>query len=841
MQYCYDITGIKDLPVEVLKEYVQSIYMQKKFGDYAFSKEDIPPFVVIHSKSDDRVCISLIGTKKSVIEKIEYIHKNLSASDLKFRGVILSQPYVFGVQESNWWEDERDTQPPQERWRTLSHRGPYFTHLMEPYEPLGVRLIYDKKAYALNPKEERVLGFYAKRKISEEKGGVTELLTKDEVFNKNYFNDLKSYLTAEHLKTFVDFDKFDFSDIMKKIIDKAEHELAARDTEAKRLKKQKIEERKLEYGYANLDGVREKVGNFIVEPASIFYGRGKNPRRGKIKPDIYPEDVSINISLSDKPPPAPQGHKWGEIITDRSSTWLAKWDDPITGSKKYILFSMEGKIKGMSDLAKYEKARKLNKYIDQIRAKYREDLYSDDEIKKQLGTVLFLIDNFGIRVGNEKDEDEADTVGATTLRVNHVNTNTENHIVFDFLGKDSVRFFKDLTVPSIVYKNIRSFQSNKKPDGDLFDRISSDDINAYLKQIDKSFSAKVFRTRLASTIMFNALKEVKIPKGSTKTRTKELFNNANSKVAEILNHTRNVPKKTEENVQKFRDQLSELRKGKRPDLEKISLLEEKIQSMSNVMNVAITTSLNNYIDPRLIVSWSKSENVPIDHIYSGTLMRKFNWAILSTSEKWNYLSSPPIGNPELEPSDEPQRRVKGLRYPLYAKEHIIPSRKDKKTYMLKKVDQAEDEKKIATILKKRSKEKKQEKTEEKKSRELEKLEREKEERQKYHKGVPVKLLSQLANIRRFEWKKEQEKFGKRKMFDDPNETEYQGLPIEEWKHYDKLSHYCRVKPFKKAYLKMVPFHVIEWLLPYAYEARQSGIKTEFGDEIIRYFVEVKKL
>jgi len=40
-------------------------------------------------------------------------------------------------------------------------------------------------------------------------------------------------------------------------------------------------------------------------------------------------------------------------------------------------------------------------------------------------------------VGDEKDPDEEDTVGATTLRKEHIKL-TENTSEFDFLGKDGV-------------------------------------------------------------------------------------------------------------------------------------------------------------------------------------------------------------------------------------------------------------------------------------------------------------------------------------------------------------------------------------------------------------------
>lgn len=40
----------------------------------------------------------------------------------------------------------------------------------------------------------------------------------------------------------------------------------------------------------------EKIGNFRVEPRSIFKGRGLHPKSGLIKEGVMPEDISLNIS-----------------------------------------------------------------------------------------------------------------------------------------------------------------------------------------------------------------------------------------------------------------------------------------------------------------------------------------------------------------------------------------------------------------------------------------------------------------------------------------------------------------------------------------------------------------
>ena len=59
---------------------------------------------------------------------------------------------------------------------------------------------------------------------------------------------------------------------------------------------------------------------------------------------------------------------------------------------------------------------------------------------RQLATALYFIDNLALRVGGSKDtKEEADTVGVTSLRVEHIENLDNNQIKLDFLGKDSVR------------------------------------------------------------------------------------------------------------------------------------------------------------------------------------------------------------------------------------------------------------------------------------------------------------------------------------------------------------------------------------------------------------------
>lgn len=49
---------------------------------------------------------------------------------------------------------------------------------------------------------------------------------------------------------------------------------------------------------------------------------------------------------------------------------------------------------------------------------------------------------------------------------------------------------------------------------------------------------------------------------------------------------------------------------------------------------ATADKLQNYIDPRLTVVFSRKFDVPIEKFFSKTLREKFEWAIKSVDENW---------------------------------------------------------------------------------------------------------------------------------------------------------------------------------------------------------------
>ena len=94
-------------------------------------------------------------------------------------------------------------------------------------------------------------------------------------------------------------------------------------------------------------------------------------------------------------------------------------------------------------------------------------------VDRQLATALYLIDRLALRAGNEKGEDEADTVGCCSLRYEHVTLEPPDRLCFDFLGKDSIRYLNTVCVDPQVYKNVRLFKKEPKTVGDaIFDRVT---------------------------------------------------------------------------------------------------------------------------------------------------------------------------------------------------------------------------------------------------------------------------------------------------------------------------------------------------------------------------------
>lgn len=564
-----------------------------------------------------------------------------------------------------WWEEtKRDDDL---KWTFLEHRGP---KMADSYEQLpgNVRLYYEGQPLDLSDTTEEIAGFYA-RMLDHE-------YTTKEVFNSNFFKDWRKSMTPKEKEIITDLKKCDFRRIHAYYVQKNE-ERKNRTKEEKKALKEKNEEIVKEYGWCTIDGHRQRIGNFKVEPPGLFRGRGEHPKQGMVKRRTMPEDIIINCSKDSVIPRPPDGHKWKEVRCDPKVTWLACWVENIQGQTKYVMLNAASKLKGEKDWQKYETARRLHQIVDRIREQYRLDFKSKEMKVRQRAVALYFIDKLALRAGNEKDEDQADTVGCCSLRVEHITLHEEKDgkeyvVAFDFLGKDSIRYLNEVAVEKRVFKNLQLFMENKQDGDDLFDRLNTQILNKHLNELMEGLTAKVFRTYNASRTLQEQLEEMTNPDDPIPAKILA-YNRANRAVAILCNHQRAAPKtfdKSMANLQKKIDDKREIVDEAERELKKLKkqaksggtqkeriLYEKKKKAVERLREqleklelsatdkeenktIALGTSKLNYLDPRISVAWCKKYNVPVEKIFNKTHRAKFQWAIDMATAEYNFMGEP---------------------------------------------------------------------------------------------------------------------------------------------------------------------------------------------------------
>lgn len=455
-----------------------------------------------------------------------------------------------------WWLEEKDDD--SIKWTTLQHNGVVFPPEYEPL-PKNVKLIYDGVPITLSIEAEEIAGFFGAMLNST-------LNVENPVFQNNFFEDFIEEVkktggakgpNGEKINI-KEFSKLDFKQIFA-YYDGRSQERKARSPAEKKADKAAKEALEAPFTHCIWDGRKEQVGNFRIEPPGLFRGRGAHPKTGKVKCRVVPEQITINIGKEATVPAPPPGHKWKSIQHDNKATWLAMWQENINGAYKYVMLAAKSSIKGQSDFKKFEKARELKKHIDRIRKDYTKDLHSELMADRQRATAVYLIDKFALRAGNEKDtENEAETVGCCSLKYEHITLKPPNIVIFDFLGKDSIRYYDEVTVDPQVFKNLKLFKRPPKSDGDdIFDRLNTTQLNKHLTNYMPGLSAKVFRTYNASFTMSTLLKEMKNTNISVQEKVK-LYNDCNRKVAILCNHKRTVGASHEAQMEKMTDRIKAL-------------------------------------------------------------------------------------------------------------------------------------------------------------------------------------------------------------------------------------------------------------------------------------------
>lgn len=544
------------------------------------------------------------------------------------------------------------------KWKTLEHNGVAFppNHISK-----GVSIKINNERLALNNEQEEIVYAWAKKKDTH--------YINDVIFQNNFLNDFKKILPPRFHNT-NNINEIDFSEAFTLVDEEIKLKIREKETilklsrEEKRklleTKKQERERLKNFYGKAYLDGLEVEVANWLVEPPGLFMGRGLHPLRGRWKPRVIPQDVILNLG---EDAPVPEG-AWKSIVHDHSSTWLATWTEKLTEKRKYVWLHDSAFLRQNNDKEKYDKARNLEKYANTVEKEIINKMINSKDLnQRKIATVCYLILKLAMRVGDEKDKDEADTVGASTLRIEHIQfpeKDNKKFIEFNFLGKDSVPWQKTLEVNSVdtkgLYDNLRLFMRDKQDNNEIFDNINSSKVNAFLRKIDTKkvpgLTAKVFRTYLATKIVKEALNAPPLDVNVESSEPKKIYvaKIANLKAAIACNHKKGIDPnnpaskkaldrfaesitKKEEAIGKIKKDILSNKWTTEKQKERLKYRMEKIQYQLKLQKETrdynLGTSLRNYIDPRIMKTWLDYVALDWKKIYTTTLQRKFKWVELS--------------------------------------------------------------------------------------------------------------------------------------------------------------------------------------------------------------------
>ena len=476
--------------------------------------------------------------------------------------------------------------------KQLNHNG-----ILVPQVPLPSRLelVIRGERKGLSPAQIEMALAWARKQGTP--------YVQDPLFVRNFLHDFSAALGVEPPLT---IDEVDFGPAL----DIVQAERAAKERltpeERKALAAQRKAERerlKEQYGHAIVDGQRVEIGSYIAEPSGIFMGRGKHPLRGRWKQGPRQCDVTLNLSPDAPVPPG----DWAEVVWEPESLWVARWKDKLSARLKYVWLSDTAPVKQEREAAKFDRAVNLGVNLAQVRAHIEQGLTSPRAKRRKVATACYLIDALCLRVGDEKDPDEADTVGATTLRPEHVTLHPDGTAEFKFLGKDSVLWHKTIPLPPLVMQNLDDLIREARPPASanngkrldvpiratrdkpqIFPGVDSSDVNAYLSEALPGLTAKVFRTYHATQAVRDSLSAAEVEASDPPYKKWGAISLANLEAAVLCNHYKAAPanwrdrrQRASERRQRLEERVAACRSPVRQASEALKALQQEAREKKN--------------------------------------------------------------------------------------------------------------------------------------------------------------------------------------------------------------------------------------------------------------------
>lgn len=557
------------------------------------------------------------------------------------------------------------------KFKTLTHNGPLFP---KAYEPKN----YEFNGEKLSSLAEQMLWHYAAKLDTD--------YVKNTTFNKNFWSCLKKELTKNQIVNFPD----GYKDILDKMhteqLSIKEAKKALNTKEAREAKKAENDKIKAIYGWAEIDGKKQPIGGYMIEPAGIMCSRGKSPMLGFWKYEVQPEDVTINYCGDLKnAPKAPIGHQWKAVVQNHDAFVTTYFDvnvgNYVTTHKKFG-FGALSDVKQNADIKKFDKAQKLCKDWSKITSWVDSNLISKDDTTRQSALISWLILRTGIRIGVPKQEKyENGTVGASSLLVSNISFDGLK-MKLSFVGKDSVPFTNEFDVPAEVKDGIELCQDGKKPDAKIFDKANEGTVNNFLAECVPYCTAKLFRTAYGTKLLAEELQAHPLQKDCPAYVAKATYDNACLAVSIKLNHQKNVSKNygkqienTDANIQKakeakakriekskeqllkikkdiitakevytgekLKEKLDSLKARKEKIQQQVEKADERVEKLNlnkdlkkATKNIALGTAKTNYSSPRVAMSWCLDNDVDISIVYNKSMQEKFSWAKNTPKDYW---------------------------------------------------------------------------------------------------------------------------------------------------------------------------------------------------------------
>ncbi|XP_023209714.1 DNA topoisomerase 1-like [Centruroides sculpturatus] len=513
------------------------------------------------SESKKRKCYDSDDSKPA-----KKIKKEKDSKKTKTANETPSTPKKRGKQEEEaevwkWWEEEK--YDGGIKWKTLQHNGPVFA---PPYEPIpkNVKFYYNGNPVELSSEAEEVAGFYA-RMLDH------DYTTKD-IFNKNFFKDWRKVMTPQEREFITDLKKCNFSELNEYYKQKSEERKNMTKEEKNEIKKQNEELQKT-YGFCIIDGHKQKIGNFKIEPPGLFRGRGEHPKMGMLKRRVRPEDIIINIGKYVYKLALRAGNEKEEGETADTVGCCSLRVEHITlneekDGKQYVVdFDFLGK-----DSIRYVNSVAVEKRVFKNLKLFMENKQPGDDLFDRLNTAIF----------NKHLNELMEGLTAKVFRTYNASKTLQEQL--DLLTKAEMSLPEKLLAYNRANRAVAILCNHQRSVPKTFSKQME---NLQKKIEEKEEQIREFK------------KELK--------KAKQAYKDSNT------SKDKTIYEKKKKRFHQLEEQLNKL--------------EVQATDKEENKQIALGTSKLNYLDPRISVAWCKKWNVPVEKIYNRTQRDKFRWAI----------------------------------------------------------------------------------------------------------------------------------------------------------------------------------------------------------------------